>query len=99
MVRHGTTWYEMVIKGCHLIHLSRRELQQIRQRRKVGRGKMFISVLDPVQALNKMVALQCYAVDGGAHFSLGGRIYCATLTGAFSPNSLVARLFHILKMD
>ena len=50
---------EMVIKGCHLIHLSRRELQQICQRRKVRRGKMFISILNPVQALNKMIALQC----------------------------------------
>jgi hypothetical protein len=64
----------------------------------VGRGKMFISVLNPVQALTKMIALQCYAVDGGTHFSLGGWINCATLTGAFSPNSLVARLFHVLKM-
>ena len=65
----------------------------------MGRRKMFVPVLNPVQALNEVVALQCYAVDGGGHLSLGGRIHRSTLAGAFSPNSFLARIFHFLKMD
>jgi hypothetical protein len=81
----------MRIEGRHLVDLGQRELHLLRQRRKVRRRQVTVTVLDEMEMLDQEIAPARPRVEKRSHLRQRLRIDLAALGGTPGPPAIAGR--------